>query len=68
MEIGAAVWVRDKEGDEAWVPGTIMEKSSGKPCKVKIEVDEDFSEEPLTFTLDEQGGGYCTSTEPLTTA
>lgn len=56
MEIGAAVWVRDKEGEEAWVPGIIMEKSSGKPCSVTVEVDEEFSEEPLTFTLNADDG------------
>lgn len=56
MEVGAAVWVRDKEGEEAWVPGTVLEKSAGKPCKVEIEVDEEFSEEPLTFTFSEDDG------------
>ncbi|CAM9751488.1 unnamed protein product, partial [Ectocarpus sp. 12 AP-2014] len=56
MEVGAAVWVKDKEGEEAWVAGTVLEKSAGKPCKVEIEVDEEFSEEPLTFTLREEDG------------
>lgn len=58
MEVGAAVWVKDKEGEEAWVPGTVLEKSGGKPCKVQIEVDEEFSEEPLTFTFSEDDGEY----------
>ncbi|CAM9681789.1 unnamed protein product, partial [Ectocarpus fasciculatus] len=56
MEVGAAVWVKDKEGEEAWVAGTVLEKSAGQPCKVEIEVDEEFSEEPLTFTLREEDG------------
>lgn len=56
MEVGAAVWVKDKEGEEAWVPGTVLEKSGGKPCTVQIEVDEEFSEEPLTFTFSEDDG------------
>lgn len=56
MEVGAAVWVKDNEGEEAWVAGTVLEKSAGTPCKVEIEVDEDFSEEPLTFTLREEDG------------
>lgn len=57
MEVGANVWVRDKEGEEAWVAGTVLEKSAGKPCKVEIEVDEDFSEDPLSFTFHEDEGG-----------
>lgn len=56
MEVGAAVWVRDNEGQLAWVAGTVLEKSTGKPCKVQIEVDEEFSEEPLTFTFNEDDG------------
>lgn len=52
------MWVKDKEGEEAWVPGTVLEKSGGKPCKVQIEVDEEFSEEPLTFTFSEDDGEY----------
>lgn len=56
MEVGAAVWVKDKKGEEAWVPGTVLEKSAGKPCKVEIEVDEEFSEEPLSFTFSEDDG------------
>lgn len=58
MEIGANVWVKDKDGDEAWVAGIVIEKSAGKPCKVEIEVDEEFSEEPLTFTLNEDDGEW----------
>lgn len=50
------MWVKDKEGEEAWVPGTVLEKSGGKPCTVQIEVDEEFSEEPLTFTFSEDDG------------
>ena len=67
MEVGAAVWVKDKEGEEAWVPGTVLEKSGGKPCKVQIEVDEEFSEEPLTFTFSEDDGEYffCRLFRPL---
>lgn len=61
MEVGANVWVRDKEGEEAWVMGTVLEKSAGKPCKVEIEVDEDFSEEPLTFTFSEDDGEFVCS-------
>lgn len=57
MEVGAAVWVRDKEGEEAWVPGTVLEKSTGKPSTVKVEVDEEFSEEPLTFTFGDGDDG-----------
>ena len=56
MEVGAPVWVRDKDGDEAWVAGTVLEKSSSSPCKVQIEVDEEFSEEPLTFTFSADDG------------
>lgn len=57
MEVGATVWVRDKEGDEAWVAGTVLEKKvKGKAFDVQIEVSEDFSEEPLTFTLSEADG------------
>lgn len=58
MEAGAAVWVRDKQ--EAWVAGKVVERSAaGKPCTVKIEVDEDVSEEPLTFTISEDDGERC---------
>lgn len=56
MEVGAPVWVRDKDGDEAWVAGTVLEKSAGKPRTVQIEVDEEFSEEPLTFTFSGDDG------------
>lgn len=56
MEVGATVWVKDKHGDEAWVVGIVIEKSAGKPCKVEIEVDEEFSEEPLSFTFSEDDG------------
>lgn len=56
MEAGAAVWVKDEEGDEAWIAGTVLEKSAEKPFTVKIEVDEEFSEEPLTFTFDDGDG------------
>lgn len=56
MEVGAAVWVKDKDGEEAWVAGIVIEKSAGKPCKVEIEVDEEFSEEPLSFTFSEDDG------------
>lgn len=56
MEVGAPVWVRDKDGDEAWVAGTVLEKTSGTPCTVQIEVDEEFSEEPLTFTFNADDG------------
>lgn len=56
MEVGAPVWVRDKDGDEAWVAGYVLEKTSGTPCTVQIEVDEEFSEEPLTFTFNADDG------------
>lgn len=56
MEVGAPVWVKDTEGDEAWVAGTVLTKSAGKPCTVQIEVDEEFSEEPLSFTFSEDDG------------
>lgn len=56
MEVGAPVWVKDHDGEDAWVAGTVLEKSKGKPCKVKIEVDEEFSEEPLSFTFNEDDG------------
>lgn len=56
MEIGAPVWVKDNDGEEAWVAGTVLKKSAGKPCTVKIEVDEEFSEEPLSFTFNEDDG------------
>lgn len=62
MEVGANVWVRDREGEEAWVIGTVLEKSEGKPCKVQIEVDEEFSEEPLTFTFSEDDGEFVRRT------
>lgn len=53
------MWVRDKDGEEAWVPGTVLEKVvTGKSCKVEIEVDEEFSEEPLSFTLKEDDGEH----------
>lgn len=58
MEVGAAVWVKDKDGEEAWVAGTVLKKSASKPCTVQIEVDEEFSEEPLTFTFSEDDGQY----------
>lgn len=56
MEVGAAVWVKDKEGEEAWIAGTVLEKSADTPCTVQIEVDEEFSEEPLTFTFGNNDG------------
>lgn len=60
MEVGANVWVKDKDGEDAWVAGIVIEKSAGKPCKVQIEVDEEFSEEPLTFTFNEDDGERAT--------
>lgn len=56
MEVGTAVWVKDKHGDQAWVPGTVVEKSEKQPFVVKVEVHEDISEEPLSFTLDSKDG------------
>ena len=50
------MWVEDKHGKQGWVEGTVLEKSTGKPCVVKVEVQEDFSEEPLEFTLDDEDG------------
>ncbi|CAM9675631.1 unnamed protein product [Chrysoparadoxa australica] len=48
MEPGSDVWVRDTLTNEAWIPGTVTEKTQSY---IKVEVDQNYSEEPLSFDL-----------------
>lgn len=57
MEVGATVWVRAKGEEETWIPGIVLEKSSEKPCTVKIEINEGYSDKSSVSTFKEDRGG-----------
>mmetsp|Transcript_676 Transcript_676/g.962 ORF Transcript_676/g.962 Transcript_676/m.962 type:complete len:1715 (-) Transcript_676:47-5191(-) len=46
MEAGSKVWVRDKKGDQAWLLGDVVSKTSST---ITVEIDEDVVEKVRTF-------------------